>query len=149
MSTSQAAGGRLIAPTLLALALGLAACSSATTPSPLPSPSPTSQATAPGAPSTEPSAAASAALACATGSETPAATVTIKGFAYSPATVTIKVGQAVAFQNEDGVPHTVTMVDGACDSGTISGGGGAATLIFRGPGTYRYHCRIHARMPTA
>jgi plastocyanin len=149
MSLTRGAGSRVVAPALLIAALVVAGCGGAVGPSPSPSPGPSSPAsTEPSAASTEPSPPASAALACASGSESPAATVTIKNFAYAPTPVTVKAGQAVTFQNEDGVPHTATMLDGACDTGTISGGG-SATLVFSAPGTYRYHCRIHPRMPTA
>ncbi len=153
MSMTRGAGARFAAPIAFAVALGLAGCGGAASPSAVPSAPPSPSASQPSASqpaaSAEPSAPASAALACASSSNAPAVTVTIKGFAYSPSTVTIKAGQAVTFQDEDGVPHTVTMLDGACDSGTISGGGGSATLVFSAPGTYRYHCRIHPTMPTA
>lgn len=137
----------------IALTVGLivAGCGGAGNPYSAPSSAPASASPAPSTPaaSSGPSAAPSAALACAPGSGSAAATVTIKGFAFNPTSVTVKVGEAVTFQNEDGVPHTATMLDGACDSGTIAGGGGSATLVFSAPGTYRYHCAIHPRMPTA
>ncbi|HMO59020.1 MAG TPA: hypothetical protein PKC19_16815, partial [Roseiflexaceae bacterium] len=35
-------------------------------------------------------------------------TVAIQGFAYSPATVSITVGDTVTWSNSDAAPHTVT-----------------------------------------
>jgi plastocyanin len=78
----------------------------------------------------------------------PAATVTIRDFSYSPAKVAIKAGQAVAWTNEDTASHTATTTDGACTTKTISKGS-TVTLVFLEPGTYEYHCAIHATMPTA
>lgn len=151
-STTPRAVDRLRRHTLglvVAVPLLVAACGGASTPAPSSPPASPSLAASPSGASSEPSAGASAALACATGSATSATTVTIKGFAYAPTPVTVKVGEAVTFQNKDGVPHTASMLDGSCDTGTISGGGGSATLVFSAPGTYRYHCRIHPTMPTA
>ncbi len=134
---------------LVVVALLVAACGGGASSSPTPSAPATSAPPTSPSPASEAPASAPAALACAPGTVAGAATVTIKSFAYDPTPVTVKVGEAVTFQNEDGVPHTATMLDGVCDSGTISGGGGSATLVFTAPGTYRYHCRIHPTMPTA
>ncbi len=134
---------------LVVVALLVAACGGGASSSPTPSAPATSAPPTSPSPASEAPASAPAALACAPGTVAGAATVTIKNFAYDPTPVTVKVGEAVTFQNEDGVPHTATMLDGVCDSGTISGGGGSATLVFTAPGKYRYHCRIHPTMPTA
>jgi plastocyanin len=79
----------------------------------------------------------------------PAATVSIKGFAFGPATVTISKGQSVAFANSDGTTHTVSSgtaptKDGKFDQ-SISNGG-EATITFDTAGTFAYFCNIHQTM---
>jgi len=44
--------------------------------------------------------------------------VSIQGFAFNPATLTIKAGTTVTWTNEDSAPHTITSA-GFFDSGTI------------------------------
>ncbi len=95
---------------------------------------------------------------------TPAATATQSGnaqtvmittdssgsFAFSPATLTIKVGTTVTWKNTTSVPHTVTSDDGkSFDSGTsnpIAAQTGSFSFTFTTPGTYAYHCEIHPFM---
>ncbi|MFD0764111.1 plastocyanin/azurin family copper-binding protein [Mucilaginibacter lutimaris] len=76
------------------------------------------------------------------------ASVTISGFAFSPASVTIKAGEAVKWTNSDAAPHTATDVNGSFDSGTLNQ---SATYshIFATAGTYTYKCIIHSTMATA
>lgn len=66
---------------------------------------------------------------------------------YSPARLSIRVGDAVEYVNEDEVPHTMTASDvppGAekFDSGPVNPGN-SYRIIFRVPGTYRYFCMLH------
>lgn len=93
---------------------------------------------------------------------TPAATATPSGpakavsittsgtFAFSPATITIKVGTTVTWTNNTGAPHTVTSDDGTTfDSGIntpISANGGTFSFTFTKAGTFTYHCQIHPFM---
>jgi plastocyanin len=69
--------------------------------------------------------------------------VTIAGFAFSPGTVTVSVGDTVTWTNNDNVGHTATG-DGF-DTGTI-GGGSSASVTFDTVGTFAYHCSIHPTM---
>ena len=69
--------------------------------------------------------------------------VTISGFAFSPGTVTVSVGDTVTWTNNDGVGHTATGDD--FDTGTISGGA-TASVTFDTAGTFAYHCSIHPQM---
>ncbi|MFH1150916.1 MAG: cupredoxin domain-containing protein [Actinomycetota bacterium] len=69
--------------------------------------------------------------------------VTMKGQAFSPAEVTIKVGEAVSWMNDDSVAHTITGAD--FDSGEIQPGM-EFIRTFTKPGTYDYHCTIHPTM---
>ncbi len=46
----------------------------------------------------------------------------MKGIRFQPAQLTVRVGEAVTFKNEDIVAHTVTADDGSFDSGLIQPG---------------------------
>ena len=99
------------------------------------------------APSTAASAPAGSAAgggACATApaGSTATVTVTIKGFAYSPQPVQAKVGDIVAWSNQDTAPHSATMDTAGCDTDTINVGA-TGMLVFNQAGTYTYHCAIH------
>jgi YVTN family beta-propeller protein len=74
-----------------------------------------------------------------------AARVDIGKFAFAPATMTVKAGQAITFTNSDPVAHTSTSATGAWDSGDIAPGGSFTTTISQ-PGTYAYSCSIHPFM---
>jgi plastocyanin len=73
------------------------------------------------------------------------AAVTIKGFAFSPKTLTVKAGTRIKVSNKDGTTHTFTANKGAFDTGDIDGGS-SATVTVKKPGTYAYHCNIHSSM---
>lgn len=73
-------------------------------------------------------------------------TVTIQGFAFHPASLTVKVGTKVTFTNEDGTIHTATSnPSGVIDSGNLSKGQ-SYTVTFTKAGTYHYICSIHQNM---
>jgi plastocyanin len=72
--------------------------------------------------------------------------VTIAGFAFSPSTVTVSVGDTVTWTNNDGATHTATADGGQFDTGNISGGGGSDSVTFNSAGTFAYHCQIHSAM---
>lgn len=71
--------------------------------------------------------------------------VAISGFAFSPATVTINVGDRVTWTNSDAVAHTATATGGAFDTGDI-GQGQSASVRFTKAGTYAYYCTPHPSM---
>lgn len=71
--------------------------------------------------------------------------VTIEGFAFSPAALTIAAGDTVVFANADSAPHTATDANGAFDTGRLNRGESVA-LTFSAPGTYSYFCMFHRRM---
>jgi plastocyanin len=71
--------------------------------------------------------------------------VSIKGFAFNPATIQAKAGENVTWTNEDSVPHTVTLDDGSSKSGNIAGGA-TYSHAFTQAGTFAYHCEIHPQM---
>jgi len=68
---------------------------------------------------------------------------TIQGNAFAPSPVALTTGQTVTFTNEDSVSHTVTLDDGSCDTGPITGGA-TAGLTFSEAGSYPFHCAIHS-----
>jgi plastocyanin len=87
-------------------------------------------------------------VAVGAGAATPRAksgAVTIKDFAFSPKTLKIKAGTKIKVSNKDGTTHTFTANKGAFDTGDIDGGS-SATVTVKKPGTYAYHCNIHANM---
>jgi plastocyanin len=144
----------------LVLAFVLAACSSGSTAptgsaSALASVAPASVAPASAAPasaapaSSAPDSGASAS-GCTVGTAAATVTVLIKDFAFSPETVTVKVGDVVGWTNGDSTAHTATLDDGSCDTGRIAGtSAGQQTFVFGADATgksFTYHCAIHASM---
>lgn len=99
------------------------------------------------APTMQSYAPASSTQASVTGSENSAAApdVTIKGFAYNPATLTVKVGTTVKWTNNDSVAHTVTSDTGLFDSGELASGD-TYSFTFTQAGTFVYHCAMHPSM---
>ena len=71
--------------------------------------------------------------------------VGISGFNFSPASVTVAVGDTVTWTNSDDVPHTATADGGAFDTGTLDNGG-TNTVTFSTAGTFPYHCSVHPQM---
>jgi plastocyanin len=119
---------RLTIPGLATAALiALAACSSGST----------------AAPSTAPSAAAPSAAASAPAAG--GAAVTIKDFAFTPATIQAKVGGTVTWTNQDSTAHTVTLDDKSVDSGNVAQNA-TYSHAFTQAGTFPYHCEIHKQM---
>ncbi len=95
----------------------------------------TSACAAPAAPSPAASAAAGA--------------VTVRGFAFSPATLEVQVGAKVTWTNQDPTNHTLTSgtpekpdatFDMALDRGT------SMSFTFQRSGTFSYFCAIHNSM---
>ena len=79
------------------------------------------------------------------GEETSANTVTIKSMAFTPSTLSVKVGDTVTWKNNDGLTHTVTSDDDVFDSGAMSNGK-SFTFTFNEAGTFSYHCEFHQTM---
>jgi plastocyanin len=72
--------------------------------------------------------------------------VTISDFKFVPKALTVQPGARVNVSNDDSAPHTVTADDGhSFDTGTLSQGS-SKTISVTKPGTYPYHCSIHAFM---
>jgi plastocyanin len=76
-----------------------------------------------------------------------AVAVTMKNLAFSPTSVSAKVGQTVQWTNQDTPPHNVVYVSGPkfTSSGTLNTGG-QFKLKLTQPGTIHYICSIHPFM---
>jgi plastocyanin len=107
-------------------------------------------------------------LACASPAAAPKA-MSIKGFAFTPATIEVTKGTTVTWTNEDTVPHTVTTGiapptfpplpsgasptpfpslssgDGKVNSGRIEPAG-QFSFTFNDTGTFNYFCAVHPAM---
>jgi plastocyanin len=78
---------------------------------------------------------------------TPAQEIKIADFSFVPSTLTIPVGTAVTWLNDDDEPHTVTSSDdprrfrsAALDTGD------RFSFTFAEAGTYAYFCSVHPHM---
>jgi amicyanin len=71
--------------------------------------------------------------------------VNIDGFAFAPATLTVKAGNTVTWTNKDEDPHTVVAGGGAFRSQAL-GSGGTYSFTFPTAGTFDYICSIHPFM---
>lgn len=131
---------RALAGLVVGAVLLFAACSSsgATT-------APSAAAPSAAAPSTAASAPAAGGAACAQSATAGQVAVAIKDFAFGPADIQAKVGDIITFTNKDSAPHTATLDDGSCSTGTISPGSSDG-LTFTAAGTYTFHCKIHSSM---
>jgi plastocyanin len=122
-------------------------CAASATPSPVPpaSAAATPPAASVGAPASAGGQPSAAAAACQPTTATGTVGATIKDFAFSPNPIQAKVGDVVAWTNNDSTTHTVTLDDGSCDGGHDAPGATVA-LTFGKAGTYTYHCAIHTSM---
>ena len=71
--------------------------------------------------------------------------VDIAGFAFSPGSVTVTVGDTVTWTNADAQSHTATADDASFDTGTIARNT-SKSATFSTAGTFGYHCKIHPQM---
>ncbi len=71
--------------------------------------------------------------------------VEIKNFAFSPASITVKVGDSIIWTNNDTIPHSATADDSSFDAGIMQPGE-SKTVKFDKAGTISYHCSIHPNM---
>ena len=71
--------------------------------------------------------------------------IDIQGYAFSPSSITINVGDTIVWTNYDSASHTVTSNDGTFDSGSISTGN-TFSFTFTSAGTFNYYCAPHPNM---
>jgi plastocyanin len=70
--------------------------------------------------------------------------VTVKGMKFTPADVTVHVGDVIEWTNADPFMHTATAKDGGWDVSLPPGKSGSVTV--NKAGTVDYFCRIHPNM---
>jgi plastocyanin len=73
------------------------------------------------------------------------ASVTMGDLFFSPASVTVAVGDTVTWHNTGQAPHNATADDGSFKTPTINNGG-SASHTFSQAGTFSYICTIHPQM---
>jgi plastocyanin len=99
--------------------------------------------------STSPSTAGAGSAAPPSAAAAQAAAVTIKGFAFAPASLTVAKGTKVTFSNQDGTTHTVTSGANRTKDGKFDrqlSGGTEDSITFDTAGTFEYFCNIHQSM---
>lgn len=82
----------------------------------------------------------------ALGSQAAAKTVRVEiaGFAYHPASVTVKPGDTIEWVNRDRVRHTATGADRSWE--VVIPGRGTGRITFAGGVSADYFCRFHPNM---
>jgi plastocyanin len=71
--------------------------------------------------------------------------VAVQAFVFDSAEITVPAGTTVTWTNNDPVPHTVTDVNQAWDSGLFDQGA-TFSKTFDAPGEYSYYCIPHPMM---
>lgn len=71
--------------------------------------------------------------------------IQMKGFAFSPKELTVKVGNKVTWTNMDSAGHDVKAVDGSWGSDTLNKNQ-TFSKVFDKEGTFPYVCTFHAGM---
>jgi LPXTG-motif cell wall-anchored protein len=79
------------------------------------------------------------AIAAASGS------VTIADFSFSPASITIDVGDTITWNNNGPTPHSATANDGSFDTGILKKGQ-SGSHTFSQAGSFSYYCTPHPYM---
>jgi plastocyanin len=132
---------RLIPAFFLAAVICLAACTGATSTGTAGASSPSPVGSSPAA-----SDAGAGGGACAPSTEAGTVQAAMAGSSFTPSTIQAKVGDVVAWTNNDSIGHTATVDDDpACTTATL-GAGETGALTFSAAGTYAFHCKIHPNM---
>jgi plastocyanin len=71
--------------------------------------------------------------------------IRIDNFRYLPDSLTVAVGDTVAWTNHDFVPHTATAENHGWDTGIIAADS-TRTVVMQRAGTYPYLCTLHPVM---
>jgi plastocyanin len=83
---------------------------------------------------------------CAPSTDAGTVQAAMSGTAFVPTTIQAKVGDVIAWTNNDPIGHTATVDDDPnCTTPTLANGEVGA-LTFSAPGTYAFHCKIHSSM---
>jgi len=71
--------------------------------------------------------------------------VVINNYSFNPASLTVKVGTTVTWNNQDDDPHTVDSTQGKFKSPTLNKGN-SFKFRFTEAGEYPFFCRFHPKM---
>jgi plastocyanin len=74
-----------------------------------------------------------------------AAPVSVIDFAFSPSSLSVRIGQRVTWTNRGMATHTVTANGGLFNSGSLPPSH-TFSFTFMSRGTFAYHCQIHPSM---
>ena len=91
-------------------------------------------------------AAASGAIASIEGAAVATTSVTISGYAFHPATATVRAGSTVTWTQKDTDVHTVHFGGTGGFTSPVLQKGLTFSHTFKSPGTYAYSCSIHPYM---
>jgi plastocyanin len=83
---------------------------------------------------------------CAPSTDPGTVDAAMTGQAFSPSTIEAKVGDVIAWTNNDSVPHTATFKDDPTCTTENLGQGETGGLTFSAAGTYAFFCKIHTDM---
>lgn len=67
-------------------------------------------------------------------------------FSFDPVNEVVHVDQAVAWRNDDSVPHSLVDKDGLLNTGRIPPGATSGTVALSSPATVEYHCSDNPSM---
>jgi plastocyanin len=65
---------------------------------------------------------------------------------FAPNPTTMRVGQSVAWKNNDSTTHDATQDAARFQTGTVNAGATSAPITMSAAGTFTYHCTIHPGM---
>jgi plastocyanin len=65
---------------------------------------------------------------------------------FAPNPTTMRVGQTVAWKNNDSITHDVMQDASRFQTGTVSSGATSSAIAMSAAGTFTYHCTIHPGM---
>jgi plastocyanin len=65
---------------------------------------------------------------------------------FAPNPTTMRVGQTVAWKNNDTTAHDATQDASRFQTGIVTGGATSAPIAMTAAGTFTYHCTIHPGM---
>jgi len=99
--------------------------------------------------SQEPAASASAATGdapCDQTTDVGTVSAAMQGTAFEPASLSVDIGDVIAWTNGDSSTHTATVrSDPTCTTPNLRGGETGA-IVFNVAGTYEFFCKIHSSM---
>jgi plastocyanin len=76
----------------------------------------------------------------------PAASVSIDNFTFTPPMVAVKAGTTVTWTNKDDIPHGIAATNNAFPRSKALDTDDSYSFTFTTPGTYQYFCYVHPHM---